>query len=29
MFYPGKRHGIEGRHFHLYMTITEFLRKNL
>jgi dipeptidyl-peptidase-4 len=29
MYYPGKRHGIEDRHFHLYMTITEFLRRNL
>lgn len=29
MFYPGRRHGLEGRHFHLYMTMTEFLRRNL
>lgn len=29
MFYPGKKHGIEDRHFHLFMTITRFLRHNL
>ena len=29
MFYPGKRHGIEDRHFHLYATMTAFLKKNL
>jgi len=29
MVYPGKKHGIEDRHFHLFMTLTEFLRRNL
>lgn len=29
MFYPGKRHGIENRHLHLYTLMTDFLRKNL
>ncbi len=29
MFYPGKRHGIEGRHLHLYRLMTDFLRRAL
>lgn len=29
MLYPGKAHGIEDRHFHLYMTMTAFLKRNL
>lgn len=29
MFYPGKRHGIEDRTYHLYRLMTDFLRRNL
>lgn len=29
MIYPGKRHGIEGRHAHLYALLTEFFRRSL
>ena len=29
MFYPGKRHGIDDRHFHLFSLITDFLKRNL
>jgi dipeptidyl-peptidase-4 len=29
MIYPGKRHGIEDRTYHLYRQMTEFLRRNL
>lgn len=29
MIYPGKRHGIEGRHSHLYSLLTEFFRRSL
>ena len=29
MFYPGKHHGIEGRHRHLYRLMTEWLRRVL
>jgi dipeptidyl-peptidase-4 len=29
MFYPGKHHGIEDRHYHLYSVMTAFLKRNL
>lgn len=29
MFYPGRHHGIENRHLHLYRTMTAFLRRAL
>ncbi len=29
MVYPGKHHGIEGRHLHLYRLMTDFLRRSL
>jgi dipeptidyl-peptidase-4 len=29
MFYPGRHHGIENRHLHLYRLMTEFLRRTL
>ncbi len=29
MFYPARRHGLDNRHFHLFMTMTEFLRRSL
>jgi dipeptidyl-peptidase 4 len=29
MFYPGKRHGLEDRHYHLYSAMTDFWRRSL
>jgi dipeptidyl-peptidase-4 len=29
MFYPGRHHGIENRHLHLYRAMTDFLRRAL
>jgi dipeptidyl-peptidase-4 len=29
MFYPGKHHGIEDRHYHLYSLMTDFLKRSL